>query len=105
MDCRTARLLFEFARPRPAELDQQEAESLESHLRDCCESGQLARAEHEADEHLALAIQNVAAPDGLRDRIRKRTHTERRSWYRRRLRDLAAAAVVAKVACKLVCKA
>ena len=60
MDCRTARLLFEFACPRPAELDQQEAESLESHLRDCCECAQLARAEHEADEHLALAIQNVA---------------------------------------------
>jgi hypothetical protein len=98
MDCRTARLLLEFSVPHAAELDQDEAELLENHLHDCPECAQVARFEHEAEKHLAQAMQDVAEPAGLRNRILGRANAERRKWYRRQLRNLAAAAAVLLIA-------
>src|SRR5947209_5969151 len=50
MDCRTARLLLEFARPRAGELQGSDADALEGHLLACAECESLARLERLADE-------------------------------------------------------
>ena len=98
MDCNTARMLLEFHRPHPAELDEQEADALESHLHDCRECAQTARMEREADEHLGRVIKEVPVPADLRERVLKRLAMDRRSWLRRHVRVWAAAAAVLLVA-------
>jgi hypothetical protein len=101
MDCRHARLLLDFTRPRGTELEPTETEALETHLADCPECGAQARAERRFDEHLSRAVRDVPVPDGLRDRLVGRLSAARDAWYRRRLFRaagvLAAAVLLAAV--------
>lgn len=98
MDCRTARLLLDLARPTPAELGTDEAEALDAHLAECPECGALARAERQADARIAVAMRAVVVPTGLRGRILTRLEQDRpnrvRDWLRRPAAAVAAAAAV-----------
>jgi hypothetical protein len=82
MDCRTARLLLDFARPRSTELEPSEADALEGHLAVCSECEALARAERRLDSRIGRAFRDVPIPDGLRERLSNRLSAER--WRRRR---------------------
>jgi len=96
MDCRTARLLLDFARPRPAELEPADRADLDGHLADCLDCSAVFRAERRADEAIGRALRDVPVPDGLRGRILDCLAAQRDRWYQRRLIRLgvAAAAVV-----------
>lgn len=78
MDCRTARLLLDFARPRCPELEGSDAEALEAHLADCAECGPLARGQRLADARIGQAVRDVPLPDGLRGRLLRRLEAQRR---------------------------
>src|SRR5438094_788506 len=96
MDCRTARLLLDFARPIPAELEADASRDLEHHLAGCADCDSLARAERRLDEPLGRAMRAVPLPLGLRDRLLARLDAERGAWQRRWMfRSLAAAAALA----------
>jgi hypothetical protein len=95
MDCKTARLLLDFARPQTRELEPEEAGALESHLDRCADCHGLARLERGLDERLSKAMRQVEVPADLRDRLRARLEADRGDWYRRRFAHtmrLAAAA-------------
>ncbi len=95
MDCKTARLLLDFARPQARELEPEEVGALETHLDQCVDCHRLSRAERGLDERLGTAMRQVEVPAGLRDRLRARLEAERGDWYRRRFAHtmrLAAAA-------------
>jgi hypothetical protein len=94
MDCKTAHMLLEFHRPHSEELDSDETDALENHLRDCSDCAHLAHTEQQADEHLGVAVRAVATPVDLRERILKALANGRRNRWRRRLRWTAAAAAV-----------
>lgn len=99
MDCKTARLLIDFARPWAPELPRTETDALDLHLAACSECDALARAERQADEHLAPVMRDVPVPAGLRDRVLARLQAERGDRQRRWLAwgarsGLAAAAVL-----------
>src|SRR5262249_51061041 len=98
MGCRTARLLLEFARPRLAELPPDDGDALDAHLAGCAECDTLARAEREADARLRQAMQAVALPEGLRDRLLARLERDRaeqrRRWVGWTVRLAAAAALL-----------
>jgi hypothetical protein len=79
MDCRTARLLLDIARPQLAELDATEAEALKAHLSGCLECEFLSQA----DEQIAKTMRSVPVPDGLRERLVDRVTAERRRLRRR----------------------
>lgn len=97
MDCKTARLLLEFARPGSAELQGSEAEALENHLGSCADCDALARTERELDNHVGRAVRDVPVPDRLRGRVLERVRTERRKRRRGVLAWGARAAVAAAV--------
>jgi hypothetical protein len=95
MDCKTARLLLDFARPQACELGPEETGALESHLEQCADCHGLARAERGLDDCLGKAMRQVEVPAGLRDRLQARLEADRGDWYRRRFAHtmrLAAAA-------------
>jgi hypothetical protein len=98
MDCKTARLLLDFARPQARELGPEEVGALENHLDHCADCHGLARAERGLDERLGNAMRQVELPAGLRDRLWARLEAERGDWHRRRfghaMRLAAAAAVL-----------
>ncbi len=98
MDCRTARLVIAIAGLRTAELDGQDREVLDDHLRECRDCARLAETEGRADRCLGQAMAGVPEPPGLKARLHERLHAERTSWYRRwflrRARDVAAAAAM-----------
>jgi hypothetical protein len=98
MDCRTARLLLNFAYPCRTELEGSEAEDLESHLAECVPCGAVAQAERRADNRIGQAMRAVPVPDGLRTRLLTQLDAERDAWYRRGVRRglevFAAAAVL-----------
>jgi hypothetical protein len=98
MDCKTARLLLDYRRPRVAELDAAETGALEEHLSSCESCDQLAGAERRADEAVGKAMRQVDVPDQLRTRILSRLNDERgekrRRWVARYLRAAIAAAAV-----------
>ncbi|HEV3260290.1 MAG TPA: zf-HC2 domain-containing protein, partial [Gemmataceae bacterium] len=101
MDCRTARLLLDFARPCPAELPADEAAALEGHLTGCPDCDSLSRAERQLDDHLGRAVRAVPEPQGLRGRLLERLAGERRAWNHRWLvpsGGIAAAAAVLALA-------
>jgi hypothetical protein len=81
MDCKTARLLLVFC-AKAAELDPCEAEALDNHLMECSPCAALARAEHQTEQQLGLAMQNVPLPSHLRQRLLLRLQAERKTWYR-----------------------
>jgi hypothetical protein len=101
MDCRTARLLLDYHRPRAAELPAEDAAELERHLASCPDCDGLCRAGQRMDDHVGRALRAVPVPDKLRDRLLGRLKTERRRVLRRKLlwsggvAATAAAAVVA----------
>src|SRR5262245_13853267 len=96
MDCNTARLLLDFA--RPGDLDAAEAGDLERHLADCPDCGPPARAGRALDRHLGRAVRRVEVPEGLRGRLLARLEADRgdlhRRWAGHGLRAAAAAAAV-----------
>jgi hypothetical protein len=98
MDCRTARLLLNFARPRPAELPADEAAALEGHLTGCPDCDCLSRAERQLDDHLGRAVRDVPDPEGLRGRLLDRLAAERQGWNRRWLLRGAGVATAAAAA-------
>jgi hypothetical protein len=83
MDCKTARLLLLFHRPRADELADDEAQALEAHLAVCADCDSAARAEKRLDAHLGKAMRAVEVPDGLRTELLHRLAAERGDWYRR----------------------
>lgn len=97
MDCRTARLLLDFARPRVPELAAPEADALHRHLADCPDCAAVQRLERRLDEPIARAMRDVPLPAGLRERLLDKVAgplTLR--WYRRKAvwSGLAAALVL-----------
>jgi hypothetical protein len=98
MDCKTARLLLDFAYPQAKELEAEEAAALESHLDHCSDCHSQARSERQLDECLGKAVRQVEVPAGLREQLSARLEAERGDWYRRRFahaaRLCAAAAAV-----------
>jgi hypothetical protein len=98
MDCKTARLLFDFARPQAGELDAAELAAFEQHLAGCPECDALARAERGVEFAFAKAMRAVEAPAGLRNRLMERLDRERGDvylrWFGNAGRVAAAAAVV-----------
>ncbi len=98
MDCKTARLLLNFARPQARELQAEEAGALEGHLDRCPDCHGLARGERHLNECLGKAMRQVEVPAGLRDQLLARLDSERGDWHRRRFaqgaRMAAAAAAV-----------
>src|SRR5689334_15791744 len=98
MDCRTARLLLDFERPRVPELPPDDASALDAHLAGCPECEALAQADRAADDRLGRAMRDVAVPEGLHQRILDRLVAERgdqrRRWLGWTVRVAAAAAVV-----------
>jgi hypothetical protein len=98
MDCRTARHLLEFSRPRLNELEGCDQDALNGHLAVCPDCDAMARAEREADEHLGRVIREVPIPQGLHERLLRRLRDEREAWYRRWLaRGLRVVAIAAAV--------
>lgn len=83
MDCKTARLLLTFVRPRTSELEAGAAQALNDHLDDCMECGSFARTEHQAERLLGQAMRHVSVPPDLRQRLLTRLQAERRMWYQR----------------------
>ncbi len=97
MDCNTARLLLEFVRRGPVEIEASGTADLEQHLARCPDCDRHARAEARRDEALGQAMRRVDVPPGLREQLLARLEVERGDWYRRRFANLlrAAAAVAA----------
>ncbi len=85
MDCRTARLLLEFHRPRVGELPAEEAVELERHLAICTECDAAGRAARRLDDHFGPALRDVPLPGGLRERLLGRLREERSTRLHRRL--------------------
>jgi hypothetical protein len=98
MDCKTARFLFDYARPRAHELDPGETADLEQHLAGCPECAEALRAVGQVDQVIARAMRQVEVPDRLRTHLLARLDAERTDWYRQRLsyvlRGLAAAGIL-----------
>jgi len=95
MECRTARQLLDFARPRRPELEGLELEELEAHLADCPECGPLAQAERQMDSRLAQAMRSVSIPENLHTRLLTKLETERKVQTRKRRRWIAVPAAAA----------
>jgi hypothetical protein len=92
MDCKTARLLLDLSRGRPAELDTDEAGALDAHVQDCRDCQTVDRGERLFDDRLAAAMQSVPVPIDLRQRLAQTLNVRRRARLRRQV--LAAAAAV-----------
>jgi Putative zinc-finger len=99
MDCKTARLMSEFARPQHVELDAAELQALEAHLAVCPDCARASKQERQADEQFGQAMRKVDVPDRLRSRLLTRLAEDRaaassRRWKRFATGALAAAAVL-----------
>lgn len=97
MDCKTARLLLEFARPLTPELDEGEGDALVGHLADCPACAAAHRAERRVDDHIGKAMRDVPVPEGLQARIHAKLAVQKDRRYLRRLSWAAVAAVAASV--------
>ena len=89
MECKTAQLLIEFARPGAGDIDGPDLVDLETHLAQCPACEELARSERLVDDHIGKAMRQVDVPDRLRARLHNRLTLERRNWYRKHLRRAA----------------
>ena len=98
MDCKTARLLLDYARPNYHELDETEARALEEHLAGCADCDQQAGAERRADEVIGRAMRAVDVPDQLRaphpGPLKEERGQRRRRWPVYSLRGALAAAAL-----------
>jgi hypothetical protein len=102
MDCKTARLLLEFARPKASELEAEEAADLQGHLDHCPDCHHQAQMESQLDEWLGKAMRQVEVPAGLREQLLVRLESARGDWYRQRFASavrLGAAAAAVLVLC------
>ena len=95
MDCRTARLLLEFARPLATELDEGDGEALASHMVECSACASIQGTERKLDESIGRAMRDVPVPPELRSRLVQRLAAQRDLWYRRRIVWPAVAAAAA----------
>lgn len=95
MDCKTARLLLDFARPQARELEAGEAEALEGHLDHCPECHSQAQSERQLDDSLGRAMRQVEVPAGLRDQLLARLESARGDWHRQRFAHAARLSVAA----------
>ena len=66
MDCKTARLLLDFARPAVAELATDYVQALQRHLAGCSDCASLERADRTFDAQIGRAMVAVPVPAGLR---------------------------------------
>jgi hypothetical protein len=89
MDCKTARLLLDFARPQARELEAEEAADLERHLDHCPNCHSRASAENQLDTCLGKAMRQVDVPAGLREQLFARLETARGDWHRQRFAHVA----------------
>jgi hypothetical protein len=99
MDCKTARLLLDFARPLCPELDTADAEALHNHLAECPECGPFAAGERRVDEQIGRAVRDVPVPEEFKQRLLNRLSQERDNWYRRWIVRGGAAAAAAVLLC------
>ncbi len=95
MDCKTARLLIDFARPNASELEPRDAEELAGHLDQCPDCGPCARFERELDECVGRAMCRVEVPALLHKNLMARLGAERGDWYRHRIGHAVRAVAVA----------
>jgi len=95
MDCKTARLLLDFARPEARELEAEEAAALERHLDHCPDCHSQAYNERQLDDRLAKAMRQVEVPAGLREQLLSRLETARSDWHRQRFAHIARLSVAA----------
>jgi hypothetical protein len=89
MDCKTARMLLDFARPQACELETEEATALDGHLERCSDCHRLARDERQLDDLLGKAMRQVEPPVGLRGQLLERLESERSDWHRQRFARVA----------------
>jgi hypothetical protein len=94
MDCKTARLLLEFHRPRATELDDAEVAALEDHLAGCPDCETAGQAEHRVDVAIGKAMRDVRVPDHLRGSLLAHLAADSPLRKRRRLSRLAIAAAI-----------
>lgn len=99
MDCDHARLWLAFA--RPTEMEAAERTRLDAHLATCPDCGALARAERGTDDTFARAMQSVAVPDGLRNKLTARLAAARTSWWRGAVLRASAACIAGLLAVSL----
>ncbi len=92
MDCKTARLMLEFARPQHAELDPLDLRALEAHVAACPECALRTKQERALDEQLGRAMCKVDVPDQLRSRLLRRLAKEKAAVEKWRWKRYAAAA-------------
>lgn len=95
MDCKTARLLLDFARPGATELDEGDGEALATHLAECSTCAIVQQHERRWDEPLGRAMRDVPVPPELRGRLLQCLAARRDAWYRRRVWPALAAAAAA----------
>ena len=82
MDCRTAQLLIDFARPQARELPDEDLRAFEDHVAGCPDCSTMAANERRIDEHLGKAMRAVEVPDTLRSHLLNRLDAERNDWYK-----------------------
>jgi hypothetical protein len=102
MDCKTARLLLDFARPEARELEAEEAAALERHLDHCPDCHSQAYNERQLDDRLGKAMRQVDVPTGLREQLLARLESARGDLNRQRFAH-AARQCVAAAAVLLLC--
>lgn len=95
MDCKTVRLLLDFARPEARELEAEEAAALDRHLDHCSECHSRANAERQLDDCLGKAMRQVDVPAGLREQLLARLESARGDWHRQRFAHAARLSVAA----------
>jgi hypothetical protein len=101
MDCKTARLLLDFARPHAPEVEALDTAELDRHLAACPLCASLANEERRLDDALGRAMRRVEVPATLRAQLLHRLEAERSERDRRRVGHfLRVAAAVA--ACLLI---
>jgi hypothetical protein len=97
MDCKTARLLLDFARPEARELEAEEAAELDRHLDHCPDCHSQAQNERQLDDRLGKAMRQVEVPAGLREQLLARLESSRGDWHRQRFAHVARLSVAAAV--------
>lgn len=82
MDCNTARMLLDFARPHAPELDAAENALLEHHLAGCADCRELTQRERRFDEAVGKAMRAVEVPERLCSHLLNKLEAERNDYYR-----------------------
>lgn len=90
MTCELAQRLLIFSRPGVDELDGRELSALETHLGECAECRARNDSERQWDEQLAHAIQNVAVPAEVSQRVIRELQTQRRTQLTKRITQAVA---------------